>query len=44
MNPLSTFTFKDQAIRVIDREGSPWFVAAAGYLFKDGRLDKRKGF
>jgi len=24
---LSTFTFKDQAIRVIDREGNPWFVA-----------------
>lgn len=27
-NALSTFTFKAHDIRVIDRQGSPWFVAA----------------
>ncbi|SET08760.1 BRO family, N-terminal domain [Paracoccus homiensis] len=28
MEALSTFTFNTHDIRVIDREGNPWFVAA----------------
>ena len=27
-NTLATFTFNTHNIRVIDQEGSPWFVAA----------------